>query len=135
MSWEFHFDKDLNTVFFQCGGEYTNEDLVDGQEYCQSHPDYCSSMDQLNDFSDVTRFRITPVGIWRIIYGRKGSSGGRMAVITPSNLGFGLGRMFEMMQDGSPFKIHIFRTRFAALEWLGLKEEQCPWSEKKEDAI
>jgi len=70
MPWEFHFDKKLNVLFFQGSGEYTDDDLLDGQDYCQDHPDYDCKMDQLNDFSAITRFRITPVGIWRVIHGR-----------------------------------------------------------------
>jgi len=58
-----------------------------------------------------------------------------MAVVMSSNLGFGIGRMFEMMQDGSPFKVHIFRQRADALEWLGLTEAQCPWSIEERDVI
>ena len=135
MPWEFQFDKKLNTVFFQASGEFTNTDLINCQDYCQSNPLYDCTMNQLNDFSAVTRFRITPVGIWRVIHGRKGRGGGRMAVVMASNLGFGLGRMFEMMQDGSPFKIHIFRQRADALHWLGLEPEQCPWNEFHEDAV
>lgn len=134
MPWEFYINKELNTVFFQANGEYTDDDLLAGQDYCQSHPDYDCKMDQLNDFSQVTRFRITPVGLWRVIYGRKGRGGGRMAVVASSNLGFGLGRMFEMMQDGSPFKVHIFRARSDALRWLGLNEDQCPWNISQEGA-
>lgn len=102
------------------------------QEYCQSHADYDCRMNQLHDFSGVTQVDITPAGMWGVINGRVGAAGGKVALVVATNLGFGLGRMFENMQDGAPLDVHVFREREAALRWLNLKLEDWPWKEKSE---
>ena len=131
MPWEFYFDKNLHTLFWKGWGSFTNQDLADCQDYVQSHADYDATMDQVIDVSDISPLQLTPVGFWRVIRKRKDRSGNRMAIISPNNLGFGLGRMFEMMQEGSPFKVRAFRQRAGALDWLGLSEEQCHKFEKR----
>ncbi len=131
MPWEFYFDKKIHTLFWKGWGSFTNQDLADCQDYVQSHTDYDATMDQLIDVSDISPLQLTPVGFWRVIRKRKDKSGNRMAIISPNNLGFGLGRMFEMMQEGSPFKVRVFRQRTGALDWLGLSEEKCHRFEKR----
>ncbi|UCB47064.1 MAG: hypothetical protein JSV25_06525 [Spirochaetota bacterium] len=50
--------------------------------------------------------------------------GGKTAVVTPTDLGYGLARMFQIMSDtdGFPFVIEIFRHYDEARRWL-LSEE------------
>jgi hypothetical protein len=47
----------------------------------------------------------------------------KIAVIVQSNLSFGLARMFESFSYNVPFDFKIFRTRNAALDWLGLSAD------------
>ena len=127
MIWEFLFDKKQKTIFWQGNGEFGDEDLVQCQIYCENHPNYTGQMNQILDFSQVTSFQITSAGLWGFIKGRKEQTGGRIALVVSSNLGFGLGRMFENMQEGVFVDVHVFRERSAALRWLGLREKDWPW--------
>lgn len=47
----------------------------------------------------------------------------KIAVIAPSNLSFGLARMFESLSYNVPFDFEIFRAMDAAFDWLGISED------------
>jgi hypothetical protein len=68
--------------------------------------------DNIRDFVEMAK-RYAPV--------RKG---GKTAMVFSTDLGFGLGRMFNAFQDivKSPVSYKSFRNKSAALEWLKEKE-------------
>jgi hypothetical protein len=66
-----------------------------------------------------------PEEIWRI--SRTGPKErlltGRLAVIAPSDVVYGISRMHQMAsEDKNPFKMLVFRDPEAALKWLGRDE-------------
>ena len=50
--------------------------------------------------------------------------GGKTALVAPTDLGYGLSRMFQIMADTEdfPFNINVFRTLKEANQWLLEKE-------------
>ena len=46
--------------------------------------------------------------------------GGKTAIVAPSDLAFGLARMYEFTSDPAevPFVIRVFRTKDEAMKWL-----------------
>ena len=42
----------------------------------------------------------------------------RRAVVVPSEMGYGMARMYELMQDGESGQIRVFRNREDAENWL-----------------
>ena len=52
----------------------------------------------------------------------------KMAIVAPGDLAFGLGRMYatnRAMNTQSTKHVSVFRTRAAALEFLGISEPKC----------
>ncbi len=50
-------------------------------------------------------------------------AGSRRAIVVGSVAAYGLARMFQVLREGSPDVLRIFRNMEAALEWLELAEE------------
>ena len=46
--------------------------------------------------------------------------GAKVALVASRDEFYGLGRMYEMLRDGSPIEIGVFRSLPEAEEWLGL---------------
>ena len=57
--------------------------------------------------------------------GGKGRRPARMAIVAPTDLAFGLGRMYQayraMKSEGVPRHVGVFRTMAEALEFLGIE--------------
>jgi hypothetical protein len=45
---------------------------------------------------------------------------GKLAIVAPRDLLFGMARMYEMLRDESPVEVRVFRERNEAESWLGL---------------
>ena len=43
---------------------------------------------------------------------------GRMAIVAPTDLSYGLSRMFEVFREQAGVKTHSFRTEEEAVKWL-----------------
>ncbi len=121
MPFDFFIDKEQHTLFWRAWGKITDEDLANNQDAIQSHPDYLCTLKQFNDLTGVDKVRITPKGLHRLKQNRLGEQGNKLAIIVASDLLYGLGRMFQMMDDLTPFDIRVFRNADDARLWLGIK--------------
>ena len=54
---------------------------------------------------------------------------GKLAIIAPRDLLFGMARMYEILRDGSPVEVRVFRDRDEARSWLGLTTHAARRSE------
>lgn len=45
---------------------------------------------------------------------------GKVAIVAPRDFLFGMARMYEILRDGSPVEVRVFRERGEAESWLGL---------------
>lgn len=45
---------------------------------------------------------------------------GKLAIVAPRDLLFGMARMYEMLRNDSPVEVRVFREREEAESWLGL---------------
>ena len=48
--------------------------------------------------------------------------GGKLAIVAPRDLLFGMARMYEILRSESPVEVRVFRQRDEAESWLGLTE-------------
>ena len=67
---------------------------------------------------DVRKLARAPEGISRV------RAGGKTAIVAPTDLSFGLARMYEFSVDleDAGIELRVFRSRAEALEWLGAGE-------------
>ena len=79
---------------------------------------------QLVDFSDVTAVYVTVDGVRTMVALNPWGRGSRRAAIAPSDLAFGLARMYEALTQLEHGEFQVFRTMNEGMGWLGLTAVQ-----------
>ena len=102
-------------------GEVTDDDMVEADVALRSHPDFRPDFDQLVVGVNVEKFTVTREGIRKLTANDPLFSGAsRRAIVAPTQVGFGMARMFELSRGGQAGEVQVFRSEDEALEWLGL---------------
>ncbi|HEX6039855.1 hypothetical protein [Longimicrobium sp.] len=101
---------------------------VDGGELLHAyrtqldHPDYDPSLDDLVDLREVEMLDVSAAALRELMsmFSRVDALGyaTRLAIVAHNDLGYGLGRMYEMMRDGAPEEVSVFRDLDEAFDWL-----------------
>jgi len=100
-------------------GRLTDEDLIDHQQRLRTDPEFDPGFRQFADFSDVEETTIAPEVIRELARTNPWGAGARRAMLAPSDLLFGLARMFEMLDEHLD-EVRVFRNADEARAWLGL---------------
>ena len=84
-------------------------------------------MKELSDIRPVSQLDVTPAGIGRFVQFDQQHAdaldGHLLALLVPSDLVFGMGRMYEQRgADVSP-SVRVFRDEAEARAWLGLNTD------------
>jgi len=116
----YRIDRERRIILSTASGVLTDHDIREHQQQLRSDPDFDASFDQLWDHRDVTDFQITTATLRDLATARSFKPGSRRAVVTPSDLGFGLARMFQTLHEEAPEDLRVFRTIEEARSWLGL---------------
>jgi len=118
-------DTEHDLTIHKCSGSLIEQELMDTIEsFYGGNP----TLYTLWDFSNASFDKISNEFLRQMfsIVQRGGSSrqGGKTAVIAPSDLEYGMARMFQIMSDNDafPFKIKVFRSYDEASQWLLSKE-------------
>jgi hypothetical protein len=105
-------------------GEITDEGLMRFFEELALREDYDGDLPELDDMSGVTSWTVSSAGIHSLaklaLSVRAHAYGARTALYAPTDLSFGLSRMFQAFVEGSPDQYAVFRDYAAACEWVGL---------------
>jgi hypothetical protein len=121
MSFEIEIDVGRSLVVVVMTGVVSDDDLVQGTEYLRGHPDFQPHFDQLVVGTAIERFNVTREGVMKVTSGEPIFAGpSRRALVAPSQVAFGMSRMFELLRDGRAGEINVFRSEREALQWLGL---------------
>ena len=114
-------DKDRDTTLLVVTGTVTSEDVIRGLR--DFYATTCTA-NALWDFSgsnlqDARLEQLAAVLAAAKAYGHL-RQGGKTALVVPSDLGFGLARMYESMAElkNHPVEHGVFRSRTDALAWL-----------------
>lgn len=110
-------ERRLITVVVQ--GELTDSDLLRGEERLRARPDFCADFDELVDLKAADGRRVTADGV-RSLARRPPvfSAGSRRALVVATEMGYGMARMYELIQGGEAGEIRVFRDRAEAERWL-----------------
>jgi hypothetical protein len=110
-----------NMTIYKCSGVLTTQEMIDAiNSLYNGQPTKYT----LWDFSKASLKDIPAEGIRKIfeLIKKMGTvrKGGKTAAVTPSDLGYGMARMFQIMSDTDdfPFKIEIFINYREASQWL-----------------
>lgn len=103
-------------------GRLTAERVMATCRHIVSHPDFRPGMPSLWDLRDAD---LSPLGrpelirIQEFLLGlssRRGSA--RVALVAPTDLAFGISRMFEAHRTPDYLDFHVFRSRQNGMDWL-----------------
>jgi hypothetical protein len=112
------------TVF---SGEVTDADLLEHLRSLYADPRFDSAMPELVDLREVTGVSVSPDMIpssarWPLHW-----PSAQRAVVAPTDLLFGLSRMYESYRgEAGDGQFKVFRAFPPALEWLGLSQAPPP---------
>jgi hypothetical protein len=124
----YRIDRELGVVFSEAVGQIGYPDV---EAYCLSvvnDPDYRPGLNELCDLSgadavsdidssDLRKLRDLNLSL----SDRVGHS--RLAYVLPTDVGFGMGRIFMAFSETSKIEHRVFRTLRDARAWLGLSTE------------
>jgi hypothetical protein len=124
MPTRFEIDKERRLVRSYGWGEVIFADVVQHQQGLRTHPDFDPDFDQIADLTDVDSLAISAEEIQLLAHITLFSENSRRAFVAPSQLAFGMVRMFEAHHDSSfaPSTTMVFRSMSEALNWLDKKK-------------
>ena len=126
---EYTIDHDRRLVTAKGKGTLTDEDVFGYQRDVWSRPDV-DGYSELVDMSQVDSIDLPSVDRVRELASVSAgmdsrSSASRFAIVAPTEIAFGLGRMYEAyrnLDDRSTKEVGVFRSRQEALAFLGIQE-------------
>lgn len=96
----------------------TDNDLYRNRTALLSDPAFDPGMSQLYDFSEVTEAEITVACIRELAQSSPFTPGSKQAMVVPSDIAFGLARMYGTLSDRPQDRLRFFRGVEEALVWL-----------------
>ena len=104
-------------------GTITDRDLFDTFDRLYRDPGHRVGMSELSDLREAESVQVTAKGLQDLALrtARQLDPAGktwRVAVVAPRDVVFGLARMYELLREGSPEQVMVFRDLAAAEQWL-----------------
>jgi len=116
----YRIDSQRRTIFSTAKGVLQDDDLRSHQSEVLADVEFDRGFDQLWDFREVERVEVSTAMLGALASARSYEAGVKRAMVAPSDLGFGMARMFQMLHDHAPEEIQVFRSMEEAEAWLGL---------------
>lgn len=122
------FMDDEGLIVFRHEGVVTDEEFLATYKSHHQDPRFEQSHDILVDLRDADSGVRSPEALRSIATFRSrllGDAAGnpRVAVVAPTDISYGLARMYEAYSDALPFEFVVFKDIGAALAWLRVPED------------
>jgi hypothetical protein len=121
MPWDLTIDLSQRVVRVRVHGTLCDRDLLVGDEMLRNDPAFDPEFAQLIDMRDADGSEVSAAGVQALANRPplfKPSS--RRAIVVPTDLGFGMARMFELLREGKSGEVRVFRDLDEAKRWLDL---------------
>jgi hypothetical protein len=99
-------------------GMVTLDEINALQAQVKVDEEFQPNLRSLVDLTRLTGFDFSSTDVRRILDASSLSSGSRRAIVGAPGIGYGLGRMIEILTDERGPQTRVFRDTDAALEWL-----------------
>lgn len=100
-------------------GVITDRVLLRCYEAYYSAPDYDPACRELADLRGLTGVKLTTEGLKKLAeLAQRYHRSGRTATLAPTDISYGLGRMYHVFGPDASTRFEVFRELPAALEWL-----------------
>ena len=121
---DYEWDEKAGLISTRLWGEVTDADIDLHTQKLFKDPRLLPPLFELIDTRDAEKMNITARSLKKLAAAagvfREKFSGHRSAIVAPTDVMFGMARMYEMLSDaaGSPIQICAFRTFEEARTWL-----------------
>jgi len=120
-------NRDLKLVMSSWVGDISDSDLLPSYRKLYDDASWQPGFSEIVDLRDAELSSVTSEALRRLASMVDGYTRGKCeqfktAVIAPSNLPFGIARMYEVYADTSPEDVKVFRDLKPAFEWIGISE-------------
>ena len=119
MPWRYDLDPETGILILEVSGPLGDEDLLEIAEAVVPYADSASGLlaDLLQaDGKQVSAQGVRVLGRWEEVF----PSEFRVAILVPSDLGYGMARMFSTHREAKGESVRVFRELDEARRWLGL---------------
>jgi hypothetical protein len=124
---DYSHDLERNLLLIRMFGELSDDDLVSYAENAVADELIDAGTNDFIDLSDVTATTASADGVRQLneILARGGRmrNAGKMAIVGPSDITYGMARMFQAYRDDTPIVVQVFRTSDEGRAWIGLPPE------------
>jgi len=127
-------DSTRNIVFSRAWGILTDDELLWHSRTLRADPRFDPAFRQVGSFLELSEVRVTAEGVRTLAQLNPFNRDSRRAVVAPSDLVFGLTRMFEAHTNSDPDQFRVFRALGPAFEWVGM-DPTASWPSGEPDAI
>lgn len=117
---KYKIEKSLGVVFTLAHGIITDHDAFSHQKRLRNDPDFDPSFNQLSDFTKLTHADISTDAIQHLAERNPFGLGSKRAFVAPSDLIYGLSRMFQVFTDHHQDELTVFRDMHEARKYLSL---------------
>jgi len=112
-------DAAARVVVLKVSGEVGDRELMEIPDELEQAPEVERDFSVLIDLSHAEVRRVTSAGIQELVHRPLVlSPESRRAFVVPSQLGFGLARMYELLSGETGGSIHVFRDYDDAERWV-----------------
>jgi hypothetical protein len=121
MDASYDFDSKRRVVIVTIRGKLTDQGLLEGYDRLTNDPRFDRNASQLVDLRAASGAEVTERGVRALVERPpEFAATSRRAIVVPSDLGFGMARMYELLRGGDAGEVRVFRDIDAAKEWLGV---------------
>jgi len=120
MAIDFIYDNASEILIVTISGQLDMAALQIAAQKLTSSNEFPSNVNTIYDMTKMDFSNITTEFEENVILFRKQLDRGdaKIACVTPTDLGFGMGRMYEVLSDKLPQQVRVFRTFEEAKDWV-----------------
>ena len=116
----YRIDRARRLVLSSATGVLTHDDLRAHMRNLAGDSNFDPSFRQIFDFRAVTNLEVTGAALRELAQSNPWKKRTRRAFVCDRDVLFGMARMFQLLTNGAPAEIQVFREMSEALAWLGL---------------
>lgn len=124
MAITFDIDPHKRLITVRVEGVLRSEDIAAARRAVTSSPEFRADFGQIMDLTGVERVDLRTEEIRELAKSTPFVPGARRVMVAPSDLLYGLGRLFEITGGTEGWQIHVCHTLAEAQAWLDTGDEQ-----------
>lgn len=114
----YRIDASDGVVYSRAWGVLTDADISVNRTALTNDPLFTPRSSQLYDFSEVTALEVTASALRELARTSPFDLDARRAIVVPSDVAYGMARMYGLLSGREDSVFRIFRERAEAIAWL-----------------